>query len=338
MKKKIVIEKSGGRNLPLYAEVGKFFSPDGILEEDVFEKFLTEKLQLLKEEFDTEDEFAEKAGDWIYDYISQLLGYLNERGMARASARILKTTATQSSRFGLKKIMVSPEYMEDILSNINTAPANRDSRKDGVAEKRNRIFTAAIKVFAKDGFHGATIDKIASAAGIGKGSIYRYFKSKEVLLDELLTEKFTEIVDRINKIASKDSSVLELSREMIESWIFFIQDNHLLYRLIQSEAIFRRSGRQIFFYDYLIARLPMFKERIVSLNRDNKLKTTDFYTVCYGVLGFIDGVVHKWYRCEMDYPLTDEIPVILEVLFNGFVGESVTRQRFFIPSEEKEAP
>lgn len=333
MRKKVVLEKSGGRNLPLYAEVGKYFSPNGILNEDIFKKSLTEKLKSFREEFDSEDKFVEAATNWIYDYMSKLLYYLNEKGMARASAQLLKVAATEASRFGLKKITVSPTYLEEILSNITTNYI-KDDRKDSIAEKRNRIFDAAIKVFAKEGFHGATMDKIASASGMGKGSIYRYFKSKEDLLDELLKAKFTEIVDRINKICSTDSNVLEQAREMIESWVFFIQNNHLLYRLIQSETIFRRSGRQIFFYDYLVSRLPLFKERIVSLNRDKKLKTTNFYTVFYGVLGFIDGVVHKWYRCGMDYPLTDEIPVILEVLFNGFVGESTTRRHFFVPSEE----
>lgn len=338
MKKRVVLEKSGGRNLPLYAEVGKFFSPDGILDEVIFKTFLTEKLKNFREKFDSEDNFVEAATGWIYNYISQLLDYLNDKGLFRASALILKITAREASRFGIKKITVSPEYLGDILSDIGGGIANREDRKDSIAEKRNRIFDAAIKVFAREGFHGATIDKIASASGMGKGSIYRYFKSKEDLLEELLKAKFADIVNRINKICSTDSNVLEQAREMIESWISFIQANHLLYRLIQSEMIFRRSGRQIFFYDYFISRLPLFKERIVSLNRDKKLKTTSFYTVCYGILGFIDGVVHKWYRCDMDYPLTDEIPVILEVLFNGFVGESTTRQRFFVPSEEKETP
>ena len=53
------------------------------------------------------------------------------------------------------------------------------------------------------------------------------------------------------------------------------------------------------------------------------------------ILGFIDGVVHKWFRRGMDYPLSDETPVILEVLFNGFVGEKTTSRLFFEPGEDE---
>lgn len=122
---------------------------------------------------------------------------------------------------------------------------------------------------------------------------------------------------------------------MIEFWVGFIEDNPELYRLIQSEAIFQRSSEKIMFYDYMISHLPMFKERIVALNREKKLKTTSFYTTFYGILGFIDGVAQKWFRCQREYPLKDEIPVILEVLFNGFVGEQVTRRHFFSPAEDE---
>ena len=100
MKKEIVLEKSGGRNLQLYAEVGKFFSPDGILDEDIFKTFLTEKLKDFRKKFDSEDRFVEAATDWIYNYMSQLLDYLNDKGLSRASAQILKITAKESTRFG----------------------------------------------------------------------------------------------------------------------------------------------------------------------------------------------------------------------------------------------
>ena len=150
-----------------------------------------------------------------------------------------------------------------------------------------------------------------------------YFQSKEDLLNQLLEEHFHDIVGHINAICSRDTHVLQQIREMIEFWVHFVASHHTLYRLIQSEAIFQRTSNKTMFYDYIVSHLPMFKERIVALNQEQKLKTTSFYTTFYGILGFIDGVVNKWFRCGMDYPLEDEIPVILEVLFNGFVGQEI---------------
>lgn len=53
-------------------------------------------------------------------------------------------------------------------------------------ESRQKIMDAALEVFAKQGYHSATVDAIAKTAGISKGLLYNYFKSKEDVLQELM--------------------------------------------------------------------------------------------------------------------------------------------------------
>lgn len=53
-------------------------------------------------------------------------------------------------------------------------------------ESRQRILDAALEVFAEQGYHSATVDAIAKTAGISKGLMYNYFKSKEEVLNELM--------------------------------------------------------------------------------------------------------------------------------------------------------
>ncbi|MFG6176004.1 TetR/AcrR family transcriptional regulator [Halomonas sp. THAF12] len=50
-----------------------------------------------------------------------------------------------------------------------------------VEARREQIGRAAIEIFARDGLQGAAVDDIADAAGLSKGSIYRYFADKEAL-------------------------------------------------------------------------------------------------------------------------------------------------------------
>lgn len=59
--------------------------------------------------------------------------------------------------------------------------------------KREEILRAALEVIAAQGFHGAPIAAIAEQAGVGAGTIYRYFENKDVLIREL----FQEIRQRI---------------------------------------------------------------------------------------------------------------------------------------------
>lgn len=57
------------------------------------------------------------------------------------------------------------------------------------AMTRQHLLDAAAIVFARDGFHGATIDKIAERAGFTKGAVYSNFKSKDDLFLALLDER-----------------------------------------------------------------------------------------------------------------------------------------------------
>lgn len=52
-------------------------------------------------------------------------------------------------------------------------------------EKRDEIVRAALELIAEHGFHGAPMAMIAEKAGVGAGTIYRYFDNKDVLIDEL---------------------------------------------------------------------------------------------------------------------------------------------------------
>ncbi len=87
-------------------------------------------------------------------------------------------------------------------------------------------------------------------------------------------------------------------------------------------------------YEYLLADFPMAKERFAALDATQVLKTANFHTVAYGVLGFIDGVAQKWFRSNREYPLRAELPIILEMLFNGIVRDPSRTRSFYVPPEE----
>ncbi|MBX7081583.1 MAG: TetR family transcriptional regulator [Nannocystaceae bacterium] len=53
------------------------------------------------------------------------------------------------------------------------------------ADRRREILDAALELFVERGFHGTAVPEIAQRAGVGLGTIYRYFESKEQLVNEL---------------------------------------------------------------------------------------------------------------------------------------------------------
>jgi AcrR family transcriptional regulator len=332
--KRVNLEKSGGRRISFYAEVGAYFTAEGDFHEAAFRSSLKDKLiETGKDQAD--DARLPVQAKWLSSYLDDILAYLTGKGMAQASVRLFTAAMDEAGQMGLPEIVLSPKLLGDILRAASPAAPEKPQHRQSADEKKRIIYSAALKIFSEEGYHQATMEKIAALSGVAKGTVYTYFKSKEDLLDQLLEEYYQEIVGRISAICSKETDILQQIRELIVFWVHFIEDNPLVYRLIQSEAIFQRPGGKTMFYDYIVSHLPMLKERIVALNREHRLKTTSFYPTFYGALGFIDGVAQRWFRCQMEYPLTDEIPVILEVLLNGFVGERNSNTSYF-PSPEPE--
>src|SRR5580693_4813702 len=61
-----------------------------------------------------------------------------------------------------------------------------------VAEARERILDAALRIFSVDGLAGARTEAIAAAAGVNKALLYYYFKSKESLYEAVVEDHFAE--------------------------------------------------------------------------------------------------------------------------------------------------
>lgn len=97
-------------------------------------------------------------------------------------------------------------------------------------DKRENIVRAALELIAEHGFHGASMAMIAGRAGVGAGTIYCYFKNKDVLITEL----FRELEDLIYSVILEGYSPEKPIRER-----FFHIGKVLLRYLIENPLYFK---------------------------------------------------------------------------------------------------
>jgi hypothetical protein len=72
----------------------------------------------------------------------------------------------------------------------------------------------------------------------------------------------------------------------------------------------------------VLRAVPNLKRKVYEGTQQGILKDVDFQTVFYGTMGFVHGVIQKWLARDCSYPLVDELPGVLEVLFHGFVKDA----------------
>jgi AcrR family transcriptional regulator len=85
--------------------------------------------------------------------------------------------------------------------------------------KRQRIADTAARLFASRPFHKVRLDDVAAAAGVGKGTVYIYYKSKEDLYASLVSGDFRALVhsirDDVNGHAPPDAALAEIIRRLV---------------------------------------------------------------------------------------------------------------------------
>lgn len=101
---------------------------------------------------------------------------------------------------------------------VKPGPKRKTKRGRGrplVDDKRRIILDAALKAFAERGYHGTAVPEVAAAAGVGTGTLYRYFASKEVLVNEL----YRDAKQRLRSALLDGAPTLELAQpDVAERW------------------------------------------------------------------------------------------------------------------------
>ena len=89
-------------------------------------------------------------------------------------------------------------------------------------ERRRRILEAAVRVFARKGFHASRVGDIAEEAGVAHGLLYHYFDSKDELLETIFHDTWTELLAAMQDVEESGAPAREQLRGvaaiLLRSW------------------------------------------------------------------------------------------------------------------------
>jgi AcrR family transcriptional regulator len=114
-----------------------------------------------------------------------------------------------------------------------SAPRKRLSAE----ERRELILDAALEVFARRGFNGASIDEIAHAAGVSKALIYEHFPSKRDLHVSLLERHVQEIFERLAEAAATSDPGDVRLRAGVDAFLVFVETRRAAFQMLFRDAV-----------------------------------------------------------------------------------------------------
>jgi TetR/AcrR family fatty acid metabolism transcriptional regulator len=115
-----------------------------------------------------------------------------------------------------------------------------------IEEKRRVLLDAAVRVFARSGYHGSRVGDIAQEAGVAHGLLYHYFSSKEEVLRTIFRENWGALLERFRAVEAADEPAAEklegITKILLRTWR---NDPDLVTVMVREVARSRQLHEQI---------------------------------------------------------------------------------------------
>jgi TetR/AcrR family transcriptional regulator, cholesterol catabolism regulator len=119
--------------------------------------------------------------------------------------------------------------------------------EEELARRRHEIFHRVVNVFLKKGFQETSMREIAESAGLGKSTLYDYFKTKDEILVYFFEDHLGDLAEEAQKIAVENSAADKRLRQIMEKYIENLQANKNLFMKLslESQRLRLESQKQI---------------------------------------------------------------------------------------------
>jgi AcrR family transcriptional regulator len=177
--------------------------------------------------------------------------------------------------------------------------AKEDSRASYQA-RRQKIAEAAVRVFNRLGFEGASVSAVADELDIDRASLYYYISSKEELFDELVRTVVERNLDLAKRIEASSISPRRKLRELITALMTSYGEHYPLFYIYIRENLSHVSDKRTEWSSYM-RRLNNETVDVVIAIIEQGYADKSFRNVgssrvvAYGVLGIL-GWTHRWFR------------------------------------------
>jgi len=184
--------------------------------------------------------------------------------------------------------------------------------------KYHQILEAAIKVFARQGFHQSTVAQIAKEAGVADGTIYLYFENKDDILVQFFDYKTKQVFDSFRTEVARADSSLEKLQYLIRRHLEEFQQNPemaVVYH-VETHQNSRLAEPQI------REMSQMYRDLISEIVEQGQQEGTirkDLYVglVKRFIIGAVDEVINTWLHSNGEYDLVSMADPLVELFIKG---------------------
>ena len=167
---------------------------------------------------------------------------------------------------------------------------NRVSKKE---KRKEQIMQGALELFASKGFYSTTIPDIALSLKMSVGNMYNYFKSKDILAEEIIKFISAYLGKKLQKINEKDISTREKTKEIVAIYFKVAMNkpemiDYFLRVYLSNREIFQDGCAGMICVNEFVTEVMIYFEEGV---RAGELRDQDFFSAFGLFMGYLGGMV-----------------------------------------------
>ena len=186
----------------------------------------------------------------------------------------------------------------------------------GKVATRDRILDAALDVFARKGYHRATVDDIVRASATSKGAVYHHFPNKEAVFLALVDDFAARVAAAVAATIAAQHGALGKVEGALRAALVTFAGNARLARLILLEAVSLGAtyeAKRAEVHDRFAA---LIQESLDAAAREGAIEPLDTRIATLAWLGAINEVVVQWLRAETS-DLEASVPALTGLLLRS---------------------
>jgi TetR/AcrR family transcriptional regulator, fatty acid metabolism regulator protein len=196
------------------------------------------------------------------------------------------------------------------------------TRSAAQEERRRQILDAAVRAFARKGYHACRVSDIAEEAGVAYGLVYHYFESKDAVLESIFREMWGMMVGAINAIEEIEESPREQLRKSCAIVLRTWRDYPDVVRVLVREVA--RSGEQLQREVEEIAHAFEAIQRIIERGQQQKVFRDDLSPrlAAWIVYGALEEILTGWVLGRLpgeDDDIREAERAVVGILCDGLV-------------------
>ena len=189
-------------------------------------------------------------------------------------------------------------------------------------EKRRQILDAAVRVFARTGYHDSRVGDIAKDAGVAYGLVYHYFESKDAVLEAVFREAWGRLLGAINEVERSKQPAPEQLRLVTKIVLRTWRDDPDLVRLLVREIT--RSPHLQREIDEIAEAFAALERIVAHGQREGTIRATlDARLAAWMLYGALEEILTGWVLGQLRDTPDDVVAAeraVADTLVAGFVA------------------